>query len=69
MDDLAFNGIPPADFAVIRPGDVLILRIDERVDMAQAQEIKARVHAKAPGVDVLVISQCQQMAVYRPEGE
>lgn len=53
--------------AFVQPGDVLILRIEARLTMAQAERIKEALLAKMPGLaDVVTIGGVDQLAVYRP---
>jgi hypothetical protein len=55
-----------AEGLVVRPGDTLVLRLDEGVDVDEALEVKAAIErGMPPGVQVGVIVADGQLAVVR----
>lgn len=62
MADLA----QPDQTAVIEPGQTLILRYTKLITKEQGEEIRKRIADRLPGVEVLIISACDQVVVYQP---
>lgn len=56
----------PDQTATIKPGDTLILRYTRPIALDMADQIKAKVSALIPDIQVVIIN-CDQMAVYRPD--
>lgn len=52
---------------VVRPGDTLLVRVDGPMDIETADEMKAELKARLPGVGVVLVV-AGQLAVYRPDG-
>lgn len=50
---------------VLRPGDKLVLGYSQFVNEAEADELKARLAVKLPGVEVVIISAITAMTVYQ----
>jgi hypothetical protein len=52
---------------VVRPGDTLIVRCSRPLNMYQADQLKAKLAQRLPGIDVLILSSpVDQIAAYRP---
>ena len=55
---------------VVRPGDTLILRYSRPVTQTIVNLLRERVRHYLPDVaDVIVIDNCEQLAVFRPDPE
>lgn len=53
---------------VIRPGDTLIVSVQQRLTPEHADELKRKLAKRLPGVESVVMDSGTQVAVYRPEG-
>lgn len=52
---------------VVRPGDSLIVAVPDAVSPGDADELRAKVLRRLPGlVDVLIISKAASLAAFRP---
>lgn len=54
----------PAEALTIRPGQTLILRYDKLISSYEAEQVKGKLAERIPEVGVVIISGCQQMAIY-----
>ena len=62
--------ITPSVGLLVRPGDVLVLALADRVTAGQAGQIRAQVLALMPDLHgVLVVDQAAGVAAYRPSPE
>jgi len=52
---------------VVGPGDTLIVRVGRDTTLAEADELKTRLHGRVPGVNVVVLA-ADQIAAYKPAG-
>lgn len=57
------------DAHVIRPGDTVILRVDQTVTPDQARFVAETLKDKLPGVEVLIVGAVAGIDVYRPTTE
>ncbi|MER7126757.1 hypothetical protein [Micrococcus luteus] len=61
----------PAEALVVRPGDTLIVRLASDVRPAEYERFRdtamVGMRKRMPGVEVIVVSGVEQMAVYRPD--
>lgn len=52
---------------VVRPGDSLIVAVPDAVSAVEANELRAKVLRRLPGLaDVLIISKAVSLAAFRP---
>lgn len=70
MSELAaeLSDVGVAQGLVVHPGDTLIVGFASRLTMQQVDQVTHRLGGRIPGVDVIVLDQVRQLAVYRPEG-
>lgn len=74
MSDLEFT-MPTevAEALVVRPGDVLILRVAPNISPSGFQRLRDSIEPKLkerlPNVQIVVISGIEQLAAYRPDGQ
>lgn len=52
---------------VIRPGETLLLRYEQPIDLATADAVKKRVKELLPDIEVVILAGIAEMGVYRPE--
>lgn len=61
------------EVTVIRPGDTLVLRLASEIPPCQVDQVtrtlRDRLRARLPGVDVLLITGVDGLAVYRPDAQ
>lgn len=55
--------------AVVGPGEKLIVARTDRISMADAERLKARIAELLPGVDVVIISECSGLGIYRDDSQ
>lgn len=68
MDELALDPAPDQT-AVIRPGQTLVVRYRPFLSVRGAEEFRARIAERLPGVEILVLGGVEQMLVYAPEDD
>ena len=52
---------------IIRPGDVLVVRLEHHISDHAAEALKAKYRDKFPGLKDVVVVQADGLAVYREE--
>ena len=52
---------------IVRPGDKLVVARSDTISMEDGARLKAVIASKLPGVEVVIVSQCSGLAVYRNE--
>jgi hypothetical protein len=57
-----------AEAVIVRPGDTLVIRIDQRLSGQEIDELQAHLGGQMPGVKVVVLDGVAQLLVYRPGG-
>lgn len=71
MSDLEFT--MPAEALIVRPGDVLILRVAPGIYPSEFQRfhdsVGPRLKELLPDVQIVIIGGIEQMMVYRPDGQ
>jgi hypothetical protein len=60
--DLKLN----TSFTVARPGDTLVIAVDKKLDMQEAEDMKMRLQELLPGIMIFVV-EANQLLVYRPD--
>lgn len=50
----------------VRPGDTLVVRVRDNLTIQQADELKAAIEERMPGVKTILLA-AEQIAVYKPE--
>lgn len=53
--------------AVVRPGDTLILRLGTSATPEMVKNVAHAIKERRPDLDVLVLGNVDEMAIYRPE--
>jgi hypothetical protein len=51
--------------ALVRPGDTLVVAVNRRLTMEDANAYTDALRERLPGVEIVVVDACQ-LAVYRP---
>lgn len=55
------------DQVAVQPGDKLIVARSDRISPQDGERLKARIGELLPGVEVVIISECSGLAVYRDD--
>lgn len=54
--------------ALVRPGDTMVISVDQELTMAEAEEYRSKVLEQIPGLaDVVILAAAHVTAVYRPD--
>lgn len=53
--------------ALVRPGDKLVIGTPLKLSHGQVEEARQRLGRQLPGVDMVLITECTGLAVYREE--
>lgn len=64
MQDVEVNIVP--SFSVVKPGDTIVIGVEDKIIMAEADEMRNRLIELLPLVNVIIVpANC--IAVYRPD--